>query len=68
MIPIYNCKNFITRAIRFVQNPNLLNIEIILIDDATTDNTLSLLEKFNKDYPRIKIIILYNLFLHSLLL
>ena len=56
VIPIYNSKDFITRAIRSVQNQNLLNIEIILIDDVTTDGTLSLLEEFNKDDQRIKII------------
>ena len=56
VIPIYNCQNFITRAIRSVQNQDLLNIEIILINDVSTDNTLSLLEEFNKDDPRIRII------------
>ena len=56
VIPIYNCQNFITRAMRSVQNQNLLNIEIILVNDVSTDNTLSILEEFNKDDPRIKII------------
>ena len=41
---------------RSVQNQNLLNIEIILVNDVSTDNTLSILEEFNKDDPRIKII------------
>ena len=56
VIPIYNCQNFITRAMRSVQNQNLLNIEIILVNDVSTDNTLSILEEFNKDDSRIKII------------
>ena len=56
IIPIYNCDKTITRAIRSIQNQNIINIEIILVNDFSTDETLSMVEKFQKEDPRIKII------------
>ena len=56
IIPVYNSKNFISRAIKSIQNQNILNIEIILVNDFSTDDTLSEIEKIQKEDPRIKII------------
>ena len=38
LIPLYNCQRTISRAIKSVQNQNLSNIEIILINDFSSDN------------------------------
>ena len=56
IIPVYNCQDMITRAVRSIQNQNMLNIEIILINDFSTDKTLTVLEKLQKEDPRIKVI------------
>ena len=56
IIPIYNCEKIIYRAIRSIQNQNILDLEIILVNDFSTDNTLSVLESYQKEDPRIKII------------
>ena len=56
IIPVYNCKNFISRAIKSIQNQNILNIEIILVDDKSTDDTLSFIKEIQKSDQRIKII------------
>ena len=56
VVPIYNSKNTVVRALRSIQNQNLLDIEIILVNDFSTDNTLSILQEFAKVDPRIKII------------
>ena len=56
VIPVYNSKNFISRAIKSIQNQNILNIEIILVDDKSTDDTLSFIREIQKTDPRIKII------------
>jgi len=56
IIPVYNSKNFISRAIKSMQNQNILNIEIILVNDFSTDDTISEIEKIQKEDPRIKII------------
>ena len=56
IIPVYNSKQYITKAIRSIQNQNIMNIEIILINDFSTDDTLSLISEFQKEDQRIKII------------
>jgi glycosyltransferase involved in cell wall biosynthesis len=56
VIPVYNSKNIILRAIRSIQNQNLLNLEIILVNDFSTDDTLTVIESFQELDHRIKII------------
>ena len=56
IIPVYNSQNFINRAIKSIQNQNLLDIEIILVNDFSTDNSLKVIEEIKKEDERIKII------------
>ena len=56
VIPLYNCEKYILRAIKSIQFQNVTNIEIILIDDNSTDNTISLVQKIQKEDNRIKFI------------
>ena len=56
VIPVYNSKKYISRAIKSIQNQNLLNIEIILVDDKSKDDTLAFIKEIQKGDPRIKII------------
>lgn len=54
IIPTYNGSQTITRAIKSVLNQDYPNIEIIVVDDASTDDTVATIEKI-KD-PRIKLL------------
>ena len=56
VIPVYNSGNFINKAIKSIQNQNIFELEIILINDFSKDDTLSVLEKIQKEDLRIKII------------
>ena len=56
VIPIYNKENIIKRAICSIQNQNMTNFEIILINDFSSDNTLSVIKNIQIFDPRIKII------------
>jgi len=60
IITLYNQVNCFFKALRSVQNQSLKNIEIIIVDDCSTDNTLEKLEKYQKEDDRI--IILKHLF------
>jgi glycosyltransferase involved in cell wall biosynthesis len=55
-LPIYNKANFLKRSIGSVQNQTLKNIEIVAINDCSTDNSLKILKKLSKFDKRIKII------------
>ena len=56
IIPIYNGEKIINKTIKSVQNQNMLDIEIIFVNDFSTDNTLLTLQKLKEEDPRIKII------------
>ena len=56
IIPVYNSKKYIGRSIKSIQNQNILNLEIILVNDCSKDETLSFIENIQIEDPRIKII------------
>jgi glycosyltransferase involved in cell wall biosynthesis len=56
IMTFYNTHKTISRAIRSIQNQNISNIEIILVNDFSTDNSLSIVENIQKNDSRIKII------------
>ena len=56
VIPCRNCKKYILRNVRSIQNQNYSNFEIIIVDDASDDGTSLTLEKLQKEDPRLKII------------
>ena len=56
IIPIYNCEKTIKSAIRSIQNQNLSDIEIILVNDFSKDNSLKIIENLKKEDKRIIII------------
>ena len=45
IIPTYNDIKHVTRAIDSVINQNIQNVQIIVVDDASTDNTTKILKK-----------------------
>ena len=59
IIPMYNCQNFIYRAIKSVQNQDIFDLEIILINDFSSDNTSEVISQIQKEDPRIKINIIF---------
>ena len=48
IIPVYNSQNFINRAIKSIQNQNLIDLEIILVNDFSTDRSLNIIEEIKK--------------------
>ena len=54
IVPAYNSQNFINRAIKSIQNQNIIDIEIILVDDVSTDNTLTIIEELQKTRSKNK--------------
>ena len=61
IIPVYNSQKFINKTIKSVFRQTYKKWKIIIIDDASTDNTIKLVEKIRKKYKeRRKIVILKN--------
>lgn len=55
LTPTYNTEKFIRATIESVQNQTYQNWEMILVDDASTDQTVSIIEEFSKKDSRIKL-------------
>ena len=53
LIPVYNKAKYLPLALRSAQNQSLRDIEIVCLDDGSTDNSVEVIEKFQKDDPRI---------------
>lgn len=54
--PIYNFEKFISQCITSVLNQTYQNWEMIIVDDASNDNTLQIISDFAKKDRRIKTI------------
>ena len=55
-LPIFNKHFFLKRSIGNIQNQSLKNLEIIAINDWSTDNSLKILKNLAKKDKRIKIL------------
>ena len=67
IVPVYNQENTISIALDSIINQSYKNLEIIVVDNASTDNTLNILKSFYiEDKKNVKIIsfyyVLYNYF------
>ena len=56
IIPIYNGGKYLHYSLRSIQNQKMKDIEIILIDDCSTDNSLTIIEMYMKEDERIRLI------------
>lgn len=56
IMPAYNSAPFISEAIVSVRNQTYQNWELIIIDDASTDATVSIAKNFLLNDPRIKLL------------
>lgn len=56
IITAYNVEKYIQQAIESCMNQTLSDIEIIIVEDCSTDSTLSLIEKLMEEDKRIRLI------------
>lgn len=56
VVPAYNKEPYIKQCMDSLINQTLKDIEIIVVDDASTDNTLQILRDYEKKDSRVKII------------
>ena len=56
IIPVYNVEKYLDRCIRSVIGQSYENLEIILVDDGSTDNSPNLCDEWIKRDERIRVI------------
>ena len=61
IIPIYNVEKYLRKCLDSIVNQSLKDIEIICINDGSTDNSMSILEEYQKKDKRIQVYSQVNL-------
>lgn len=56
IVPVYNVEKYLARCLDSIINQTLKSIEIICINDGSTDNSAEILDKYAQKDNRIKII------------
>ena len=56
VMPVYNVENYIERAIQSVLNQTYENIELIIVNDQTKDNSMDIVHKYSILDKRIKVV------------
>lgn len=54
IVPVYGVENYIELSVESICKQTYKNIEVILVDDETKDNSISVAENVLKKYPYIK--------------
>lgn len=54
IVPCYNVEKYIDKCVQSLINQTYKNLEIILVDDCSTDNTWKIINKYSKNYENIK--------------
>ena len=53
IVPIYNSAKYLEQCIESILDQTLKDIELILVDDGSTDNSASICEKYVKKDSRV---------------
>lgn len=56
IVPCYNCESYILKCVESIKKQSYTNLEIILINDGSTDNTDNICENIKNTDSRIKYI------------
>ena len=56
IVPVYNTEKYLDRCIKSLRNQSLADIEIILVDDSSTDSSLEICNKAAEEDSRIKVV------------
>ena len=56
IVPIYNCENYLSECIESILNQDYKNMEIILVNDGSSDDSLKICKKYKKIDERVILI------------
>ena len=56
IIPVYNVERYVEKCIRSCEMQDVTDFELVVVNDGSTDNSLSIVEQVSKEYENIAII------------
>lgn len=54
IVPVYNVEKYLPRCLDSLVNQTLKNMEIIVINDGTKDNSQQIIDDYASRYPQIR--------------
>lgn len=57
IVPVYNSEKYLKRCLDSILNQSLSEIELIVVNDMSTDNSINILNEYKKQY-KDKIIVI----------
>lgn len=56
IVPVFNCEAYLDKCLNSILNQSYTNLEIILVDDGSTDNSGIICDKFSELDSRVRVI------------
>ena len=56
LLTTFNCENFINQQIESILNQKHVNVKIYISDDQSEDDTVHIINKFQKDFENIEVL------------
>lgn len=56
VVPVYNAEDYLSHSIDSILAQSYKNIEVILVDDGSTDNSSMICDEYHKKDDRVKVI------------
>ena len=56
IVPVYNSEKYIDRCLDSILNQTYKDLEIVLVNDGSNDQSLKILENYALRYTRIKVV------------
>ena len=54
IVPVYNVESYLDKCLNSLVNQTLNDLEIIIINDGSTDNSQKIIDKYEKKYKDIR--------------
>ena len=55
IIPVYNAEKYLNKCISSIANQTMQDIEILAVNDGSTDNSLEVLEQLSSKYKKLQV-------------
>lgn len=56
IIPVYNTQEYVEESVRSILGQSLKEIDVVVVNDGSTDNSLAILERLSTEDSRVRII------------
>lgn len=53
IIPVYNVESYLSKCLDSIVNQSLKDIEVIVVNDGSTDNSQNIINKYVTMYPHL---------------